>query len=234
MYVCLYVRVSVRLCVIKLKISSIWTFLKVPEGSWTFLKVHEGSCRFIKVPEGSWRFLKVSEGSWSYFLNLSFEQLTRTSQCIFTWCWPLHLIVIQVRTWHEEGQLVYHKFSSSGHLKLHLFGGTLRYVLSFWARVLYQPRHWQSEYLSSVAFSLLWYLWVYNFWYFNVSLLKCGKSLKLRKVWLVGTVSLGLDSKFLGICFWLKGNINFKAECDSKCQFSIISTVKLVTVSTSN
>ena len=40
----------------------------------------------------------------------------------------LHLIAIQVRTWHEDGLLVYHKFSSSGHLKLHLFGGILRYI----------------------------------------------------------------------------------------------------------
>ena len=55
--------------------------------------------------------------------------------------WTLHLIVIQVRTWHEDGQLVYHKFSSSGHLKLHLFGGILRYVRYEGARVLYQSRH---------------------------------------------------------------------------------------------
>ena len=32
----------------------------------------------------------------------------------------------QVRTWHEEGLLVFHKLSSSGHLKLQLVGGVIR------------------------------------------------------------------------------------------------------------
>ena len=41
--VLMYVRPSVRLCVIKLKISSFWRYLKVPEGFWRFLKVPEGS-----------------------------------------------------------------------------------------------------------------------------------------------------------------------------------------------
>ena len=34
--------------------------------------------------------------------------------------------LFQVRTWHEEGLLVFHKFSSSGHLKLLLSAGMLR------------------------------------------------------------------------------------------------------------
>ena len=122
-------------------------------------------------------FVRVVGYEGAYNLNVGLKVRHWWSIHLMLVSWTLHLLVIQVRTWHEDGQLVYHKFSSSGHLKLHLFGGILRYE---GARVLYQSRHWQPEYLFSVAFSLLWYLWVYNFWYFNVSLLKCGKSLKLR------------------------------------------------------
>ena len=61
---------SVCLCVCKLKLSSFWRFLKVPEGPSRFLKVPGGFWRFLKFSESSWRFLKVSEGSWR-FLRVS-------------------------------------------------------------------------------------------------------------------------------------------------------------------
>ena len=81
-------------------------------------------------------FVRVVGYEGAYNLNVGLQVRHGGAFHLMLVSWTLHLIVIQVRTWHEDGQLVYHKFSSSGHLKLHLFGGILRYV---GPRVLISP-----------------------------------------------------------------------------------------------
>ena len=35
-------------------------------------------------------------------------------------------MILQIRTWHEDGLLIFHKFSSTGHLKIRLTNGIIR------------------------------------------------------------------------------------------------------------
>ena len=80
---------------------------------------------------------------------------------------------------------------------------------------------------------------IYGSTTFDTSMYLCWNAVKAWnwELEMVGSVSLGLDFKFSGLCFWLKGNINFRASWmwfkmsvfnNIHCQTSHSFNIKLV------